>query len=122
MDTRRQVRAFGFYARLLNHTWLPPSSNVLWVLLEPPSPRELSLVRGLCVKDVIKFTQLSDSYYSKRPFASDSRLGALPKDIFCGATVLDIGCNEGWVTCEIGNYAASSVPTINAYCCRAVRK
>ena len=54
----------------------------------------------------------SDSYYSKRPFASDSRLSALPKGIFHGATVLDIGCNEGWVTCEIGSHPPSSVPAI----------
>lgn len=26
----------------------------------------------------------------------------MPKDIFKGARVLDVGCNEGWVTCEIG--------------------
>jgi hypothetical protein len=63
------------------------------------------------VKDILFWTQLSDRYYSKRPFASDFRLGALPEGIFHGATVLDIGCNEGWVTCEIGNRLPSSVPT-----------
>lgn len=26
----------------------------------------------------------------------------IPKDVFKDARVLDIGCNEGWVTCEIG--------------------
>lgn len=41
-------------------------------------------------------------YYSKRPVANDPRLAILPKNLFQGATVLDIGCNEGWVTCEIG--------------------
>ena len=41
-------------------------------------------------------------YYSKRPVANDPRLAILPKNLFAGATVLDIGCNEGWVTCEIG--------------------
>ena len=41
-------------------------------------------------------------YYSKRPVANDPRLAILPKNLFKGATVLDIGCNEGWVTCEIG--------------------
>ncbi|KAK2467616.1 hypothetical protein APHAL10511_000471 [Amanita phalloides] len=40
-------------------------------------------------------------YYSKRPAANDARLSVLPKTLFSGATVLDIGCNEGWVTCEI---------------------
>lgn len=40
-------------------------------------------------------------YYSKRPIASDPRLVVVPKELFVGATVLDIGCNEGWVTCEI---------------------
>ncbi|KAF9649352.1 Bin3-domain-containing protein [Thelephora ganbajun] len=50
------------------------------------------------------------SYYSKRPFVLDSRLGALPKGIFHGATVLDVGCNEGWVTCEIAqSHGASKV-------------
>ena len=41
-------------------------------------------------------------YYSKRPFVRDSRLSLLPPYFFAGKTVLDIGCNEGWVTCEIG--------------------
>ncbi|KJA18720.1 hypothetical protein HYPSUDRAFT_69643 [Hypholoma sublateritium FD-334 SS-4] len=40
-------------------------------------------------------------YYTKRPFSSDARLAALPDDLFAGARVLDVGCNEGWVTCEI---------------------
>lgn len=58
------------------------------------------------------FPQNFGSYYSKRPFALDSRLSALPKDIFLGATVLDIGCNEGWVTCEIGNHLPLSIPIL----------
>ena len=41
-------------------------------------------------------------YYNKRPSITDSRLALLPPEIFSGKTVLDIGCNEGWVTCEIG--------------------
>ncbi|KZT72541.1 Bin3-domain-containing protein [Daedalea quercina L-15889] len=40
-------------------------------------------------------------YYIKRPFANDPRVAVLPSSIFAGARVLDIGCNEGWVTCEI---------------------
>ncbi|KAF8636044.1 hypothetical protein AX17_003839 [Amanita inopinata Kibby_2008] len=40
-------------------------------------------------------------YYSKRPSVRDPRLAVLPKDIFKGTRVLDVGCNEGWVTCEI---------------------
>lgn len=40
-------------------------------------------------------------YYSKRPSNADPRLALLPPSIFEGKRVLDIGCNEGWVTCEI---------------------
>ncbi|THH07558.1 hypothetical protein EW145_g3296 [Phellinidium pouzarii] len=42
-------------------------------------------------------------YYTKRPSIRDARLELLPKDIFRSARVLDIGCNEGWVTCEIAH-------------------
>ncbi|KAF8621772.1 hypothetical protein AX15_007508 [Amanita polypyramis BW_CC] len=49
-------------------------------------------------------------YYSKRPPASDARLGVLPREWFQGATVLDVGCNEGWVTCEVAqNFGARKV-------------
>ncbi|KAF8871251.1 Bicoid-interacting protein 3-domain-containing protein [Gymnopilus junonius] len=49
-------------------------------------------------------------YYTKRPFFKDERLGVLPSSIFKGRRVLDIGCNEGWVTCEIAqSYGACSV-------------
>ncbi|KAH7098612.1 Bin3-domain-containing protein [Auriculariales sp. MPI-PUGE-AT-0066] len=34
-------------------------------------------------------------------FEGDERLALLPLDIFHGKRVLDIGCNEGYVTCEI---------------------
>lgn len=48
-------------------------------------------------------TELSpDSYYLKRPAFRDARLSLLPKNVFESARVLDVGCNEGWVTCEIG--------------------
>ncbi|KZT28080.1 Bin3-domain-containing protein [Neolentinus lepideus HHB14362 ss-1] len=40
-------------------------------------------------------------YYSKRSSSADPRLALLPPSIFEGKRVLDIGCNEGWVTCEI---------------------
>jgi len=40
-------------------------------------------------------------YYSKRPLVKDPRLALLPPNFFTGTRVLDIGCNEGWVTCEI---------------------
>ncbi|KAF9459736.1 Bin3-domain-containing protein [Collybia nuda] len=43
-------------------------------------------------------------YYTKRPSAKDPRLSLLPSGIFRGARVLDVGCNEGWVTCEIAQY------------------
>ncbi|KAH9483708.1 putative RNA methyltransferase C2A9.10 [Psilocybe cubensis] len=49
-------------------------------------------------------------YYSKRPFRNDERLLSLPSGLFKGARVLDIGCNEGWVTCEIAqSYGAHLV-------------
>ena len=41
-------------------------------------------------------------YYLKRPFTADPRLALLADDLFTGRRVLDVGCNEGWVTCEIG--------------------
>ncbi|KAJ3013410.1 hypothetical protein NUW54_g1606 [Trametes sanguinea] len=40
-------------------------------------------------------------YYSKRPSVNDPRLALLPRTLFYGRRVLDVGCNEGWVTCEI---------------------
>ncbi|KAF8506498.1 Bicoid-interacting protein 3-domain-containing protein [Hysterangium stoloniferum] len=40
-------------------------------------------------------------YYNKRPFVIDARLALLPPELFSNKVVLDIGCNEGWVTCEI---------------------
>jgi len=42
-------------------------------------------------------------YYTKRPFLRDPRLALLPPAFLRGKTVLDVGCNEGWVTCEIGH-------------------
>ncbi len=33
---------------------------------------------------------------------NDPRLALLPADMFVGKRVLDVGCNEGYVTCEIG--------------------
>lgn len=41
-------------------------------------------------------------YYSKRPAVHDPRLARLSPAFFAGKRVLDIGCNEGRVTCEIG--------------------
>ncbi|KAH9894442.1 Bin3-domain-containing protein [Cubamyces lactineus] len=40
-------------------------------------------------------------YYTKRPPTQDPRLSLLPSSLFKGRRVLDVGCNEGWVTCEI---------------------
>ncbi|KZS97210.1 Bin3-domain-containing protein [Sistotremastrum niveocremeum HHB9708] len=40
-------------------------------------------------------------YYIKRPSTHDPRLALLPPSFFANKHVLDIGCNEGWVTCEI---------------------
>ncbi|KAF6746118.1 Bicoid-interacting protein 3-domain-containing protein, partial [Ephemerocybe angulata] len=51
-------------------------------------------------------------YYAKRPspHLSDTRLRLLPAGTFTNATVLDVGCNEGWVTCEIAQvYGAAKV-------------
>lgn len=49
-------------------------------------------------------------YYWKRPSVHDPRLSLLPSDLFEGARVLDVGCNEGWVTCEIAqSWGASKV-------------
>ncbi|KDQ10313.1 hypothetical protein BOTBODRAFT_36413 [Botryobasidium botryosum FD-172 SS1] len=39
-------------------------------------------------------------YYTKRPY-TDARLALLDSDFFTGKTVLDIGCNEGWISCDI---------------------
>ncbi|PPQ89128.1 hypothetical protein CVT25_006500 [Psilocybe cyanescens] len=43
-------------------------------------------------------------YYTKRPFLNDERLLSLPSELFKEARVLDVGCNEGWVTCEIAQF------------------
>ncbi|KAI0751536.1 Bin3-domain-containing protein [Daedaleopsis nitida] len=40
-------------------------------------------------------------YYNKRPATNDQRLALVPEDLFEGKRVLDVGCNEGFVTCEI---------------------
>ncbi|KAL5528934.1 hypothetical protein ACEPAG_4908 [Sanghuangporus baumii] len=40
-------------------------------------------------------------YYTKRPSFHDPRLALIPSNVFKDARILDIGCNEGWVTCEI---------------------
>ncbi|KAF4616760.1 hypothetical protein D9613_008464 [Agrocybe pediades] len=49
-------------------------------------------------------------YYTKRPVLNDERLASLPKGLFGKARVLDVGCNEGWVTCEIAqSYGAHFV-------------
>ncbi|KAI9566331.1 Bicoid-interacting protein 3-domain-containing protein [Boletus coccyginus] len=38
-----------------------------------------------------------------RPFLRHLRLALLPAAFFVGKTVLDVGCNEGWVTREIAH-------------------
>lgn len=50
------------------------------------------------------------SYYTKRSFVHDPRLSLLPKELFRRTRVLDVGCNEGWVTCEIGVSLAFKLP------------
>ncbi|KAH9169489.1 Bicoid-interacting protein 3-domain-containing protein [Lactarius sanguifluus] len=41
-------------------------------------------------------------YRYHHPGCHDSRLALLPHDLLTDARVLDVGCNEGWVSCEIG--------------------
>ncbi|KAJ7636951.1 Bicoid-interacting protein 3-domain-containing protein [Roridomyces roridus] len=49
-------------------------------------------------------------YYAKRPCVNDPRLALLPPSTFSGKRVLDVGCNEGWVSCEIAqSHGASKV-------------
>lgn len=64
--------------------------------------RELSWVSILCDHDPGAYIMLR--YYVKRTTdqEGDVRLALLPCDFFAGKRVLDVGCNEGWVTCEIG--------------------
>ncbi|KAH8977135.1 Bin3-domain-containing protein [Lactarius akahatsu] len=50
-------------------------------------------------------------YRYHRPGGHDSRLALLPHDLLTDARVLDVGCNEGWVSCEIG---ASEPPRLLA--------
>ncbi len=45
---------------------------------------------------------VSRYYQTKRPTLGDSRIALLSPDFFRAKTVLDIGCNEGWISCEIG--------------------
>ncbi|KAK1228044.1 hypothetical protein PQX77_008923 [Marasmius sp. AFHP31] len=53
-------------------------------------------------------------YYTKRPSVTDPRLASLPKDTFTGKRVLDVGCNEGWVTVEIAQkYRAAKVTGVD---------
>ncbi len=49
------------------------------------------------------------SYYTKRAYGAcgDTRLAVLPSDLFKERRVLDIGCNEGVVTIEIGAFLLS---------------
>jgi len=41
-------------------------------------------------------------YHYHYPGGHDSRLALLPPELLANARVLDVGCNEGWVSCEIG--------------------
>ncbi|CAK5268640.1 unnamed protein product [Mycena citricolor] len=46
-------------------------------------------------------------YYAKRPSIRDPRLEVLPTALFAGKCVLDVGCNEGWVSCEVAQIHAA---------------
>ncbi|KAJ6572058.1 Bin3-domain-containing protein [Mycena capillaripes] len=49
-------------------------------------------------------------YYAKRPSVNDPRLEVLSPSTFTGKRILDVGCNEGWVSCEIAqSHGASKV-------------
>ncbi|KAI0065825.1 Bin3-domain-containing protein [Artomyces pyxidatus] len=49
-------------------------------------------------------------YYNHHAGPHDSRLALLPPELLAGARVLDIGCNEGWVSCEVAqSWAARRV-------------
>ncbi|KAF8467139.1 Bin3-domain-containing protein [Russula ochroleuca] len=40
-------------------------------------------------------------YRYHHPGGHDTRLALLPRELLANARVLDVGCNEGWVSCEI---------------------
>ncbi|KAH9959527.1 S-adenosyl-L-methionine-dependent methyltransferase [Lactifluus volemus] len=46
-------------------------------------------------------------YLYKHPGGSDSRLALLPRELLANARVLDVGCNEGWVSCEMAQSRAA---------------
>jgi 7SK snRNA methylphosphate capping enzyme len=46
----------------------------------------------------------SQRYRYHHPGGHDSRLALLPRELLANARVLDVGCNEGWVSCEIGAF------------------
>ncbi|KAI0050237.1 Bin3-domain-containing protein [Auriscalpium vulgare] len=46
-------------------------------------------------------------YHSRHPGAHDPRLELLPSELLLDARILDIGCNEGWVSCEIAQLRAA---------------
>jgi hypothetical protein len=56
------------------------------------------------------------SYYTKRVHGArgDPRLAVLPPNLFKDRRVLDIGCNEGAVTIEIGVFLISVLPILIA--------
>ncbi|KAI0311445.1 Bicoid-interacting protein 3-domain-containing protein [Amylostereum chailletii] len=39
-------------------------------------------------------------YYYRHPGPSDPRLSLLPQGLLVNARILDVGCNEGWVSCQ----------------------
>ena len=57
---------------------------------------------------------ISTRYRYHHPGGHDSRLVLLPRDFLANARVLDVGCNEGWVSCEIGTSFASHAHTFLA--------
>lgn len=56
------------------------------------------------------------SYHSTRfanPTSVDPRVSLFPFEFFKGKRVLDVGCNEGWLTVDIGKFLFRALETID---------
>lgn len=90
--------------------YLPPLSVNLIAYNDTTYTRELSCVIShdhLGGRSLTGTSSIGNSYHSMRypsPTSVDPRLSFLPPDLFKGKRVLDIGCNEGWLTVDIGEF------------------